>query len=263
MAIFTTLCAFTREVRSDNHLLKMLDHTYVQDIKNNYLWGCFGSGSEEGIPSQLLSETQAFLKQAQYLAGAQGDINNIHNHSEIYYGLQGVCHQAANRILSLVCEDVILSKGYLISWFIYGTYGRQIPLEIFYFLNNGNPKLKIDLTSFNKFNEAIEENMHLIGQQELPFILNKKSISLEAEQIELLLSIRKKLNSKFSELLSYLTQGGQIPEFLIKVNNELNLNLKEISKNFSTETYIKLFDFDPNDTVSVFDPNIVAKYFNP
>jgi len=88
------------------------DHTYVRS-SDGRRWPCWGrdaggrsicSGRGDSAVAQCLSQAES--------------------HAGIFYGVTGVCHQTANRILYPGGVLVSLAKGCLQSIFVWGTYGR-------------------------------------------------------------------------------------------------------------------------------------------
>ena len=90
------------------------DHTYVQCINGGASWSCWG-GKTGG----------ALLRQG---AGSTARADRIAQPDEKAnikcYLINGVCHQAANRILLPARITVRGARGYSVSQALYGTYGR-------------------------------------------------------------------------------------------------------------------------------------------
>ena len=89
------------------------DHTYVTSSAH-HVWPCFGRSSG-GRP----------------VCRGAGDIDkadclsNPLSQAGIAYGVTGVCHQAANRILYPSGLTVSVARGYRWSVFSYGAYGKD------------------------------------------------------------------------------------------------------------------------------------------
>lgn len=97
-----------------------LDHTYVTSDDNYGPWGCFGrssgghsvsSGQGNSACADCLSKPSNLLATPPLYAGLR-------------YGVTGVCHQAANRILRPAGVSVAGVQGYGASVFLYGPFGR-------------------------------------------------------------------------------------------------------------------------------------------
>jgi len=93
------------------------DHTYVECGTGKVGWSCWGgkTGGDE------IARGTGSTNQANAIAGAneRGGIT--------CYAINGVCHQAANRILWPTRVLVSAARGYWVSSSLYGTYGRENP----------------------------------------------------------------------------------------------------------------------------------------
>jgi hypothetical protein len=90
------------------------DHTYVKS-SDGYVWPCWGrSSGGRNICSGSGSSSQANC------------ISQPSSHAGIIYGITGVCHQTANRILWPSRKLVSAARGYWASSLAYGTYGSDI-----------------------------------------------------------------------------------------------------------------------------------------
>jgi hypothetical protein len=87
------------------------DHTYVAST-HGHLWRCWGRSS---------GGTQICAGNANT---AQADcLSQPNSEAGINYGVTGVCHQTANRILYPSGQTVSRAHGYRGSVFAWGTYG--------------------------------------------------------------------------------------------------------------------------------------------
>lgn len=89
------------------------DHTYVTS-SDGHQWGCWGR-SKGGRP--ICSGTGNTLKADCLSHGA--------SEAGITYGMDGFCHQMANRILCPAGITVVEARGYRVSFFMWGAYGRE------------------------------------------------------------------------------------------------------------------------------------------
>jgi len=89
------------------------DHTYVTS-SDGYVWPCWGRSSG----GRLISSGQGSSAQANCLS--QSD-----SHAGIIYGVTGVCHQTANRVLWPARITVSKASGYWASTLLYGVYGTS------------------------------------------------------------------------------------------------------------------------------------------
>jgi hypothetical protein len=94
--------------------LGLADHTYVECGTGARGWSCFG-GKQGG---RVLRSRAASTRQADAIATAD-------EHSGLKcYLINGVCHQAANRILYAAGFTVEGARGYGVSQAMFGVYGR-------------------------------------------------------------------------------------------------------------------------------------------
>ena len=94
--------------------LKFFDHTYVMCGTGKVRWPCWG-GSTGGTAFRRAS---ASTMRAALIAGADGKAGIA------CYLVNGVCHQAANRIMSAGDATVRGARGDGVSTALYGAYGR-------------------------------------------------------------------------------------------------------------------------------------------
>ncbi|MFA4968243.1 MAG: hypothetical protein WC540_01315 [Sulfuritalea sp.] len=92
----------------------LADHTYVQCGTGRKAWGCFG----RKVGGTLLRQGPSSTAQADQIAGPD-ECAGI-----TCYFINGVCHQAANRILYPARFTVRGARGYSVSESLYGPYGR-------------------------------------------------------------------------------------------------------------------------------------------
>jgi len=123
--------------KSDNPSLSLLigykiptvipgaDHTYVTSDNPSYAWGCWGreSGGTEICRGYSKYSVANCISQALPLMkpGTAG----------IIYGVTGVCHQTANRILYPARVTVSEAGGYWASILAYGVYGTRFIVPFF------------------------------------------------------------------------------------------------------------------------------------
>ncbi|WP_409029395.1 hypothetical protein [Gracilimonas sediminicola] len=93
---------------------KAADHTYVECGNGNKAWGCWG-GKTGGT---AFNTGNGSTKRANVIAESDEKANIR------CYLINGVCHQAANRILIPAGILVSGARGYWVSSGIFGTYGR-------------------------------------------------------------------------------------------------------------------------------------------
>jgi hypothetical protein len=113
---------------------KAADHTYVQCGSGGKKWSCWG-GNTGGM---AFNQGTGSTARADKIATPSGKAGIT------CYLVNGVCHQAANRILIPAGILVNGARGYTLSSLIFGTYGKVGFLPCFAPLN-GFPNVKGDL----------------------------------------------------------------------------------------------------------------------
>ena len=92
----------------------LAEHTYVTS-SHGHIWPCWGRSSKGRQICTGSGNT------------AQADcLSQPNSHAGIVYGVTGVCHQTANRILYPAGLTVAAAVGYRASVFAWGTYGRDL-----------------------------------------------------------------------------------------------------------------------------------------
>ncbi len=95
-------------------LLKLADHTYVKCGTGKKAWACWG-GKTGG---RTIAKGTGSTKRANAIARANEKAGIK------CYAINGVCHQAANRILLPAGVTVKDALGYRVSTSLFGTYGK-------------------------------------------------------------------------------------------------------------------------------------------
>lgn len=93
---------------------KLADHTYVSCGNMGKSWGCWGGKTGGAVLRQGTGST----------AQADAIANPDERAGITCYLINGVCHQAANRILLPANITVRGARGYAVSEALFGTYGR-------------------------------------------------------------------------------------------------------------------------------------------
>ncbi len=94
--------------------MKLADHTYVECGTGGKAWKCWGGNSG----GKVLRQAQGSTKRADKIAQPDEKAGIK------CYLINGVCHQAANRILLPAGITVRGAKGYSVSQALFGPYGR-------------------------------------------------------------------------------------------------------------------------------------------
>lgn len=99
------------------HSIKMAllnaDHTYVTSSAG-HTWPCFGRGNGGTQICHGFGNVE--------IAAC---LSNPNSQAGIVYGVTGVCHQTANRIVYPSRQTVSAAQGYRWSIFTYGSYGKE------------------------------------------------------------------------------------------------------------------------------------------
>ena len=124
-------------------VLGLADHTYVSChiMEDTKAWGCWGGKAggnmlRNGVGSTLRADV---IAEPDERAGVT------------CYGINGVCHQAANRILLPALMTVTGARGYRVSEALFGVYGR--PRGLF-----GIGHLGLCVAPFNQANGVFGEH---------------------------------------------------------------------------------------------------------
>lgn len=113
------------------------DHTYV--VCSDKAFGCFGASSG----GRELNDTSGYNELSKV------DILNVNTPINLFipgfkqisvplptgdagiiYGINGVCHMAANRLMTQSGKDVHDARFSAVSFALYGVYGTQVPVEV-------------------------------------------------------------------------------------------------------------------------------------
>ena len=134
-----TFAAYARVTPYDSDELKalgiQLDHVFVtSNLRNN--WNCFGGGIEEACEDHMISSSQGCVEWATLVYGKEnegkgGRIPNAFPAAEVTELYNGVCQNAANRILVFTENNIDVRKANAnaLVTLLYGKYGFGI--EVF------------------------------------------------------------------------------------------------------------------------------------
>jgi hypothetical protein len=81
----------------------------------------------QDVTGRELSSAPGESSQAQCMGGSEGSFAGIPTYAGIIYGVHGVCHQMANRVMLTAGTVVSKATGFPESSFTYGIYGTTIP----------------------------------------------------------------------------------------------------------------------------------------
>lgn len=242
-----------------------IDHTYVTS-SDGYVWNCWGrsSGGKVICGGKGSSRLANCISQRKSQAG-------------LIYGITGVCHQTANRILYPAGSIVSGAKNYWITSFLYGTYGRSN------FLN----KLKLcsniydidsNLRSVETGNSS--ERDYLLEIQSLYLARSsKRQESFPGEELKITLNYRlgSALNSRITKVLvsrqndllrekksfdkAFLNKYLSPDQYAAEINDLVKSTLISAKESLGNINYQRLFGLDPQDSYYAIDPEIMANAF--
>jgi hypothetical protein len=253
------------------------DHTYVTSDSPAFNWPCWGRGSG----GKKICEGEG-----------DGDFANClsrpNSWAGIVYGVTGVCHQTANRILYPAKQIVLNARAYPVSVFVYGTYGtRNILADIEWqerikncAANNAvNSSSKKETISKNNLEDIyIQKVIDLYSEYEyMPPGLDH--IEILKKDFEYLLEFRwgRKTDSDIvsqvqKQQIDLLKEKGKVVSDLFNGNISTERYVKKINdlvrdvlitlyKNLGKDKFEKVFDLPLLEkSFNLIDPNL-AKIF--
>ena len=264
------------------------DHTYVTS-SDGFAWGCWGrsSGGKTICASTGSSGKANCISQPGSTAG-------------LIYGITGVCHQTANRILYPARAIVSDAAGYWASILLYGTYGTSLAEWEIRKSNciSGVLGLKAQESESTAITRIVKEPTPEPGikayldkvdaiyaaqtsNMKIPTLPEAKTREFLSQELGLLFDYRLglaniKTNSKNITTLQKLQAsilgekenfdgaliGGNISaaEYAQKVNGLLMAFMKESGSLLGRDVHTKVFGMPPDAIFMVADPKELAKY---
>lgn len=264
----------------------LADHTYVKCSTDNVAWGCFGRKTG-GLS---LRQGNGSTKRADQIAGLKetGNLN--------CYLINGVCHQAANRILFPAGITVTGASGYSISRSMFGIYGRpnglfgscnspfyrydhvqgDLPQRITgvaeseamtFSQETGLARPELGQVGYNDIQEEIVlyERANWEWSEELGIELFAHMVKshlgqgISAQLETQLKNIRAETERKRTEIDKALHNEELGFLEYASAFDELTITFQhQIAGMLSIDQYISLFDLQPGDTVTLADPDIIS-----
>jgi len=253
-----------------------IDHTYVTS-SDGHVWPCWGRSSG----GQVICSGTADASQADCLS-------QKNSRAGILYGLTGVCHQTANRILYPARCIVSKATNYWITAFLYGTYGLSVVKfksrlakclgeDDYHFqrLGAGGPDLGGEVLYLQRINQLYTQAYSQMRQAGV----SKEQVSFRLLQNELKLTVSYRLGSDATLQVSRNLQTFQLEllkeknyydralmarrlkpaDYATKVNNIINSALKDVHKSLGESRYQKMFGIKPD--VQLIDPAIMQEFY--
>jgi hypothetical protein len=248
------------------------DHTYVKS--DHFTWPCWGR-----------SEGGKSICQGNGDESIANCLSQENSHAGIVYGVTGVCHQTANRILYPANVTVSKAGGYSASTMVYGTYGTfgwenrkaecsvrfeassaaGIKSNLEYTPEHMYIQKVVDLYSEDKhlqteldYINSMENANNLIKKEleyTLEFLLGSKLDSqsfnqIQKQQADLLKEKDKKINELYNSDIS-------TEKYVKEINDLFGDALLNLQKNLGEELFEKIFDLPSNmGTFVLIDPEI-------
>ncbi len=243
------------------------DHTYVsgkdQPTGYEYLWPCGGAyeggrelttGECDGNISDCISQRAIDIRPAGGMAGMR-------------YGIDGVCHQAANRIMFPAGLIVDQAFGWSLSFFLYGAYGLSAidtkgAYKFFEILETCYPNWRDDPHPYlgSETNKDIIYKNEITTYRELWDELSDGEIS--TTQADDLLTQREEIRSVRNELIElYENDQESGDKAAEKLNGAVYKCMGQNEKILSGGIYQKIFKMPIGFRTLIMDPQIAAWAF--
>lgn len=253
-----------------------IDHTYVTSSEG-HIWNCWGRSS--GGQVICSGETEAAHAEC---------LSQKNSHAGLLYGLTGVCHQTANRILFPASCIVSAATNYWLTVFFYGTYGLSVVKfqsrikKCLAAKDHLTPRLdshNSELTGEAAYLQGINQlYAHALTRQKQTG-MSKERMVLHLLQNELKLTTAYRLGSEASTkvtntLLKYQTELLREKDFydralmakrLVpvryaeKINEITNAAFKDINKSLGESRYQEMFGIIPE--AQLIDPAIMHEFY--
>lgn len=232
------------------------DHTYAAGYndagKRNYLWPCGGDHDEN---QRSIGHGMAFQPECDCLSQMRTD-PVTKGLAGIRYGLDGVCHQATNRIMCTAGLEVNDAKGYKSKGWAYLTHTLYGRLGLLAIDGKGAEKWRSICNGCltKKYPRCSEETEFLVSKNEHPDLMQ---MHIDSHQ-ELVLQVRRDLLDAYNELEA----GNLTPkEYADVLNAAINGYKARMQNVLGSTLHAEMFDEVANVQVVVVDPNIAEAVF--
>lgn len=235
-------------------LAKEADHTWVTNYSATpscpnpvpdywYSTGsCHPSGNDHA--PQLLAREPANISMAECIA--RPNITTFDPGpptARIVYGIDGVCHQIANRILAATpnAQPVTVkgAHGYTISRFVYGTYGTMRQWQ----------QLQHDC--------HVTAAKPLASAAEVHALVEEAHVRLTAEQLATVEKEHDILQTKIHSI-GEAAMAGRIKatDVATQVNEAVNSSLKHLAETLGSKNFEAIFDWRASETIELVNPEV-------
>ena len=243
----------------DNRLTPYPTITYVtQAGKNNWFcWGSFHpSGGTPQIADGLLGSIAANLTVATCLVTPNLPSNgNPPAQGTIWqYGIDGVCHQLANQVLWSSSQSVAgpltvnQARGYHVSTFLFGTYGRQQSAwrnKMAHCASGALVALPATMTEDAMDSPAEDDE----------FARRARAVLSQSDddRLQQILTLRGNAMRTADTMRARVDDAAQVSPSAAELNAHYNEVLRQAATFLSKDEYRALFGFDPAETVNLVD----------
>ncbi len=235
------------EVRA-KRLPGFVDHTYVSCPDINKTFTCFAM---LGVGDRLINSDMGCYD----VANRYRQPCVLPDTAGIFpYGIDGVCHQAANRFLLATNNRIQLNNqvgGYLLSVALYGAYGKSFPLwYIRYFYE---PIIAQTMSAKLTEGEMNLSEHDIISNAAYdlasPIIPNVNPMKLKEDNVDLLVEKDKVIDS-----------GMRGEKMANKINELVAVFTKNLASQLTDSEYQNMVGTQKGEEVLVVDPEIAAKH---
>lgn len=267
---------------------KAADHTYVKCGTGKRAWSCWGgkTGGKE------LRRGAGSTKRADAIA-EKNERAGI-----TCYLINGVCHQAANRILLPARITVNTARGYRISEALFGTYGRMgiwpcrapfnqhagVTGDLAACVSASARAASMKLSAEDKLDRHYLQRVLAVYQGARSSLSAKTFKAADAHRLGMTLfmvmaefhlgpTLAKGLERKLRQVraktettrmkceTSFRAEDMSAKEFVQEFDRQTVHFQNEMASVLRAEEYRSLFDLEPGETVTLADPTIVRKEF--
>jgi len=244
-----------------------VDHTYVK-FENEETFKCAGgdrggevlsdaSGEQDialardfnkemSIPVEI--EIPIFGKETFYLP--TGDTG-------IIYGVNGVCHMMANRIICPSGKTVHNAKGYLLSSALFGTYGTKVGMvsEVAALFNLFIPKWVQKIISLEVFINALEKGIQKEWEQRKSHYGVDTGEEKINEYTERFMSEMDKNEDSLKLLgVDIKDKETSIEEIALRINTKFNKLNNILKETFTDNEYQEVVGYTKDEEIQIVDP---------
>jgi len=225
-----------------------LAHVFVSTPEGQS-WGCFGRGIADEPNAPIVCQGEAILRWVQEIAGPSATPV-----AGVTHQVNGVCHQAANRLLLLAGVNVEHAPGNEIATPIYGKYGLgldsfvQIIKDAASHVNAETPGAiteELIAAAVLHVTHAKDEEIAIMTD-DLHEFLNLNASDLSADQRSQLLIIYSNLyTSRENDYDQFMAGKMTQPDYQNVMHKLITDTLQQVESVIGPERFINLFKMPP------------------